>query len=220
MNRIKFIFSLFLGLPKTIFFNFKLLPLNVAIFLPVWVSRKVILKNTSGELVLASIKPGIVRIGFGDVGVFDKKISRTIWDVSGVARFSGRAHIGHGSKLSVSGVIDFGKNFVVTAESTFIASKRISFGSNVLVSWWVTFMDTDFHSIFDDNNVRINEDHEITVGSNVWIGFGASLLKSAVVPDGSVVASKSLISREYTESATLLGGVPAKVLRQRIRWEM
>lgn len=220
MKRISLFLSFFLGLPKTLFFNFKLLPFKDAIFLPVWVSRNVFLKNTTGKLFLGAVKPGIVRIGFGDVGVFDKKVSRTIWDVSGEARFVGSAHIGHGSKLSVSGMIEFGENFVVTAESVFIAANQICFGQNVLVSWQVTFMDTDFHSIFDNNDKRINEDDEIVIGDEVWIGFGATLLKGSGLADGSVVASRSLISKKYTEPFCLLGGVPATVLRKGIRWEM
>ena len=51
-------------------------------------------------------------MGYGNVGIFDKKRSRGIWEVQGKVKFCGNAFLDHGSKISVgkNGVLTFGNN--------------------------------------------------------------------------------------------------------------
>lgn len=75
----------------------------------------------------------MIKIGFGNVGIFDKKRSRGILAIYGHIRFYGRANIGHGSKINVGkeGLLDLGANFVITAETSIICYKRINLVKNV-----------------------------------------------------------------------------------------
>jgi hypothetical protein len=80
-----------------------------------------VLLKTKGEISIESvIKPGMIEIVFGNVSIFNKTRSKTIWDVSGKVIFKGTACIGHGSKLSVNteGVLRLGNNFEISAESS------------------------------------------------------------------------------------------------------
>ncbi|GEM_PF-2289783 len=62
------------NLPKTLYFNFKYLEFSQAIELPFFVSREVCLLSAAGKVSIASnLRTGMIRIGFGDVGIFDKK---------------------------------------------------------------------------------------------------------------------------------------------------
>ena len=44
--------------------------------------------------------------------------------------------------------IVFGDNFCVTANSAIVCVSNINFGSNVLLSWDILILDTDFHKIY------------------------------------------------------------------------
>ncbi len=66
--------------------------------------------------------------------------------INGIINFNGRRNIGHGSKISVGkdGILTFGQNFNITAESSIVCYNNISFGNNCLLSWDILIMDTDF----------------------------------------------------------------------------
>ena len=71
----------------------------------------------------------MIRVEYGDIGIFDKKYSRTILDINGCIMFNGKTDIRHGSRISVGekGKLNFGNNFTITAESEIICFKKITF---------------------------------------------------------------------------------------------
>lgn len=208
-----------LGLPKTIFFNLRCLPLSQAIKIPVFVSHRVWLMDLSGRvIIMGPVRTGMIEIGFGEVGIFDRDRSRTIWQVSGYVEFNGAASIGHGSKISVSGVLRLGDNFTITAESSIVAKKSVSFGNNALISWDALIMDTDFHRILDIDGVHINPDATVVIGNNVWIGCRTLVLRGASIADGVVVAAASVVHGHAGVENSVIGGSPAKTLREGISW--
>lgn len=85
MVKKKDIIDALLGLPKSIYFCFKYLPLGLAIRLPVLLSHHVCLANMKGtvHITASKITVGLIKIGFGEVGIFDRKYSRTIWQNNG-----------------------------------------------------------------------------------------------------------------------------------------
>ncbi|TWP23750.1 acyltransferase [Apibacter muscae] len=208
---------------KTIYFNFKYLTYKQAIFLPIFVSKNVKLKNSKGNIVL-DFKPKMrsIRLGYEAVGIFDHKRSKSIWDVKGKIIFKGKAFIGQGFKISVGekGKIEFGDNFAISAETSLVASnRRIEFGSNCLLSWEVLFLDTDFHKIYDIDNNIINENKDIKIGNNVWIGCRSTILKGSIVSDGIVIASNSLVAGILNSNNAIYGGVPIKLIKSNVKWE-
>lgn len=218
--KLKFLFSI--G-SQTVFFNLKHFPLKVALRFPVLLSKKVYLRNTSGTVILRQpIKTGMIRIGFGDVGIFDDKRSRTIWEVSGKIEFEGMAQIGHGSKISVAknGHLTIGDNLRITAESTIYASKEIRIGKNCLFSWDILMMDTDFHTIRDEFGRISNSSMPIHIGDNVWIGCRSLILKGARVPDNCIIGANTHLHKPLEKSDSLYAGNPVKLIKERISWEM
>jgi len=199
---------------KTVYFNLKYLPFKQAVKMPVLVSNKVYLKRLSGRIGFdCPLRPFLVQIGYGDVGIFDKRRSRSIWDVAEEVVFKGKAKIGHGSKISVTstGILETGEDFSIAAESSIVASRKISFGKGCLLSWDVLVMDTDFHKIRDETGCIINDPEPITVGNNVWIGCRCSILKGANIPDGCVIGAGSLINKPLENKSSIYAGTPRKM---------
>lgn len=211
------------GLPKSIYFCFKYLPIKMAIKLPVLLSRHVYLMNAGGgvEFDTTDVTFGLIKIGFGEVGIFDSKYSRTIWQNNGgKVIFKGKASIGHGSRISVNphGCLTFGKNFGISAESSIVCSKEITFGDDVLVSWNCLFMDTDFHHIIVNNEI-VNLDQSICIGDHVWIGCRSTILKGVKIPDNCIIAANSNVIRSISHENVIVAGNPAVVKKKFTDWE-
>ena len=208
--------------PKTLYFNFKYLPLNQAIKLPVFITYKTRLLKTSGNVKIDEpIKTGMIRIGYGQVGIFDKRHTRAMWEVRGNVHFKGRALLKFGSKISVGkdGNLEIGKNFRISPESSVVCCHRVSIGDHVRISWQSIILDTDFHKIMTLDGKRINYPKEIRIGNRVWIGMRASLLKGTGIQDNNVVASNSVINKPIRGSNCIIGGHPARIISEKVKWE-
>ena len=239
-------FNIIRSIPKTLRFNLHYFPLKTALKLPVVVSHRTYLRELQGKVELPEkVERAMMKIGFGDVGHYDRKRSRGIWQVSGTVSFGGKASIGHGSKISVRGNVCFGADFNMTAESTIVCAKEIRFGNDCLLSWDILVMDTDEHPIYrhetnrhetrdsgsvpcpevphpvsnNSENERINPDKPILVGDHVWIGCKCVLLKGAVVPNNTVVAAGTLLTSSFNGEHQVIGGNPPTILKHDIRWE-
>ena len=144
-------FNILYSIPKSLRFNFHYFPFATALKLPVVVSHRTYLRELHRKVELPQkVQTAMVKIGFGDVGHYDRKRSRGIWQVSGTVSFGGKASIGHGSKLSVRGDLKLGAGFNMTAESTIVCAKEITFGDDCLLSWDVLVMDTDEHPLYNN----------------------------------------------------------------------
>lgn len=207
---------------KTIYFNFRYLPFRQAIKLPVWVSRHCRIRKAAGSVrITAPIRMGMIRIGYDGVGIFDNRRSRSIWKNSGEVIFRGRASLGHGARISVEkeGRLIFGDHFTLTAESAIAYAKNISFGDGCLLSWDILIMDTDWHRLKEGDRVT-NPPAAVVIGNHVWIGCRTTLLKGTSVADGCMIAAGSVLPGTHIEeSHSLVGGVPAKVIKPGVDWE-
>lgn len=221
MKQLNKFYLYFLGLPKTLLFNFYYFPLGVAFKLPVFVSDRVWLKEMSGQVEITNPRTGMVQIGFGDVGIFDSINARSIWQVSGKVCFKGRARLGHGNKISVAGKLSLGDDFAMTAESAIIAKESVEIGDRVLISWDVLIMDTDFHQICEmDSGKQINLNKPVKIGNSVWIGCRSMILKGVEMADNVVVAAGSTISRSVGSQNAIVGGSPTHVIKNNITWKI
>lgn len=212
--------NILLSLPKTLRFNFHYFPLKTALKLPVFVSHRTFLRELHGKIMLPEkVNTSMIKIGFGDVGHYDRKRSRSIWQVSGTVAFGGKASIGHGSKLSVRGNLTLGADFNMTAESTIVCAHQISFGNDCLLSWDILIMDTDEHPIYNQDGIRTNPDKPILVGNHVWIGCKCTLLKGTEIPNNTVVAAGTLLTSAFSGENQVIGGNPPAILKSNVRWE-
>ena len=65
-----------------------------------------------------------------------------------------------------------------------------------------------------DNEKRENDDEDIVLQGDNWIGCGAIILKGVTIGKGSVVAAGAVVCEDVSPY-TIVGGVPAKVIRKR-----
>ncbi|MBK1812713.1 acyltransferase [Clostridium sp. YIM B02505] len=210
-----------LSIPKTVYFNFNYFKFRDAIKFPVHIHYKVKLCDTEGSIVLTS-KPKFrsVAIGFPYISALPQDISR--WNVTGKVVFGENVYIGAGSVVDVNGEgeLHIGSNFSCGGGSTIICCKKIKFGDGCIVSWENLFLDTDYHKIYSlETDEIINEPKEIIFGDKVWIGCRSTFIKGAKVGNSCIVGANSFINNEIKGDNIIIGGNPARILKEKVRWE-
>ena len=77
----------------------------------------------------------------------------------------------------------------------------------------------DSHSIIDlTTNKRSNYAQDISISDRVWVGSHVSILKGAAIASDSIVATRALVTRKFEKGNVLIGGTPAKVLKENVKW--
>lgn len=92
----------------------------------------------------------------------------------------------------------------------------IEIGENVAISENVTIRDSDNHVINDGVHQKTQG---IVIGDNVWIGMNVTILKGVKVGKGSIIAAGAVVSKDVPPYS-LVGGVPAKVIKNNVSWTL
>lgn len=220
MKIFSFLFSL--GIINTLRLNFGYLPFKEAIKFPILASKRLYIYSLQGTLKLDVKRFGTIRLGFGNVGIFDRRYQRSIWEVGRNAEivFRSNAVLGQGFRLCVlpDGKLIIGQRFNLTANSTIICQKKIEIGNDNLFSWDILLMDTDFHPIYNSNS-EINSPQEISIGSKVWLGCRSTILKGSNIADGSIIAAGSIVIGQCNQPRSIYGGNPAHLLKSDVDWK-
>ena len=69
-----------------------------------------------------------------------------------------------------------------------------------------------------DADKRAEDDQNVTIEDDVWIGANAIILKGVTIGKGSVIAAGSVVTKSFPPYS-IIGGVPAKLLKPRFTEE-
>jgi acetyltransferase-like isoleucine patch superfamily enzyme len=133
--------------------------------------------------------------------------------------------VGHGCKLRChEGEISIGAKTVLGQECTISAYRHVSIGRECVIADRVMMIDFDHGMVEVERPVRLQGIYkrEVRVGNNVWIGYGASILRGVTVGDNAVIGTGAVVTKDVPANA-IVGGVPARLIRMReeprtLRW--
>jgi acetyltransferase-like isoleucine patch superfamily enzyme len=136
------------------------------------------------------------------------------------------AWIGDGSKIRVhEGEVSIGAKTVMGQECTISAYQHVEIGRECIVADRVMLIDFDHGVVEVERPIRLQGIYkrDVRVGHNVWIGYGACILRGVAVGDNSIIGTSTVVTRDVPENA-VVGGSPARVIRMReapewMRWE-
>ena len=205
---------------KTLYVNFRTLPLRAAIKLPVLIFLRTRIKSLRGRVIIdGKIVHGMIKIGRCDVVSLTG--ADTVLSITGTLHLAGKAVIGRGSSLVVqkNATLQLGENFRITGGTTILCEKSITVGKGFLSSWDNLIMDSDYHNIIDANGALCNAPRSVVIGNHVWLGCRTTLLKGCSIADNCVVAAGSVLSGVFTEPSAVIGGNPPRVLKHNIIWQ-
>jgi acetyltransferase-like isoleucine patch superfamily enzyme len=143
----------------------------------------------------------------------------------GTIRFGRFVWIGDGTKIRChEGVVEIGDKTVIGQECTISAYQRVRIGEQCVIADRAMFIDFDHGVAEVERPIRVQGIYkrDTVVGSNVWIGYGACVLRGVRVGDNSVIGTNAVVTDDVPANA-VVGGVPAKVIRMRdapseLRW--
>jgi len=123
------------------------------------------------------------------------------------------------------GEVRIGAKTVIGQECTISAFKRVSIGRECIVADRVMLIDFDHGMVEVERPVRLQGIYkrDVRVGHNVWIGYGACILRGTSVGNNAVIGTSSVVTADVPCDA-VVGGIPARVLRMRdapqsMRWD-
>jgi acetyltransferase-like isoleucine patch superfamily enzyme len=96
-------------------------------------------------------------------------------------------------------------------------SRTIKIGDGTLIGPNVVITDSDFHSvgISEDrlNDPGFDNDKDVIIGKNVWIGMQSLILKGVNIGDHAIIGARSVVTRDVP-SGVVVAGNPAREIRQ------
>ena len=95
---------------------------------------------------------------------------------------------------------------------------RLIVGGDGMISSYVQIRTGDSHSIVDMEGHRINQAQSVMIGNHCWIGEGAKVMKGVTLEGDDVVSTGAIVTKSFGKNV-LLGGIPAKVLKENINWK-
>jgi acetyltransferase-like isoleucine patch superfamily enzyme len=129
---------------------------------------------------------------------------------------------GHGGKICI------GESCFIGEDSRIRSAASITVGNRVQISHAVNVQDSNSHSlsaasrhlhykqILSSGHPSTLEDvpcSPITIEDDVWIGFGATLLKGVRIGKGAIIGAASVVTKDVP-AYTIVVGNPARVVGQ------
>jgi len=140
-------------------------------------------------------------------------------------RFGRWVWIGHGTKIRChEGEVSIGDKTVLGQECTISAYQHVSIGEQCILADRVMLIDFDHNVAEVERPIRVQGIYkrDTRVGSNVWIGHGAQILRGVTIGDNAIVGAGAVVTTDVPANA-VVAGVPARILRMReapvsLRW--
>lgn len=105
-----------------------------------------------------------------------------------------------------------GSDSFINSDCKIRCHKEIYIGNNCAISHDFTVMDSDAHKLNGIVNTK-----PVRISDSVWIGTRVTILSGVTVGEGAVIAAGSVVTHDVPPHA-LVGGVPAKVLKENVEW--
>lgn len=155
---------------------------------------------------IIDVVPQTLRIG-SDVTVVSNSLRCTATTIYAPTKFR---------TFSSSALIDIGNGVGMNGLSITARSRTIKIGDNTMIAPNCTIVDSDFHALWPVEgrltNPAIENDADVIIGENCWIGMQSIILKGVHIGNGSVIAAGSVVTSSIPENV-LAGGVPARIIR-------
>jgi len=123
----------------------------------------------------------------------------------------------HGTELMIDDgfSIESGGNFLL-----YNSGNQLHIGSKCMFSNTITVRCGDSpHLLFDRiTGEYLDISEGVFIGDHVWVGERVYITKRATIPSECLVAACAVVTRQFTQTHTVIAGNPAKIVRENVQW--
>ena len=209
--------------------NFRILPFYQAVRFPIIVARHVKIDGHLSKNAIklnGRIRPGRILLGFGgSANLLYTRTRRSYLSICGTGQavFEGTARFSPQFTLIIKdAALKIGTGFSCNNGSMIICNCGMTFGDNCMLGRDVEIRDSDGHYILEEREhqeIVRNNKRKIRLGNNVWVCSRVTILKGVEIGSNCVVAHSSVCTKSISGDGLLIGGYPAKVIRENISWK-
>lgn len=109
--------------------------------------------------------------------------------------------------------ITVGDNFYANTNCCILDCAKVTFGNNVWIGPNVGFYTPEHAFISEQRTAGYERSLPITVGDNVWICGGVSIVAGVTIGADSIIGAGSVVTKDIPEGVIAVGN-PARVLRK------
>ena len=103
---------------------------------------------------------------------------------------------------------------ICASRSKIILRNKIMLGPNVTIRGGNHNFSTVGKFMYDVKEKGPNDDKQVLIENDVWIGAGAIILKGVTIGEGSIVAAGSVVTNDVLPYS-IVAGVPARKIKNR-----
>lgn len=109
--------------------------------------------------------------------------------------------------------IEIGENFYSNHNLVILDCAKITFGDNVFIAPNCCFSAAGHPLDTEQRNKGLEFARPITVGDNVWIGAGVTVLPGVTIGNNTVIGAGSVVTRDIPDGVVAFGN-PCKAVRK------
>lgn len=214
------IVSLFFYKVYSLFFCLRYLPFRQALYLPVLIHPCVRIKLHRGSISFHGRLHSSMLV-FGFPGTEGQSNCQSLLSIErgGKLVVAEDVQMARGTRVVIGkqGVLQVGRHFWCNGDCFFNCTTKISIGDDNMYGWNISFNTTDGHHVYE-NGMQKPMEGEIAIGNHVWIASHCHVSKNTYITDDCVVAQNSLVGKRFETPKCLIGGMPAKILKNNFTW--
>lgn len=109
--------------------------------------------------------------------------------------------------------IEIGKNFYMNHNCTILDCAKVIFGDNVFIGPNCGIYTAIHPYDAETRNSGIEKAKPITLGNNIWIGGGVTILPGVIIGDNTIIGAGSVVTKSIPANVIAVGN-PCKIIRE------
>ena len=109
--------------------------------------------------------------------------------------------------------IEIGENFYSNHNLIILDCAKVKFGNNVFVGPNCGIYTAEHPIDAETRNKGLEFAKPITIGNNVWIGGGVTIIAGVNIGNNVVIAAGATVTKDIPDNC-VVGGVPAKIIKK------